>query len=295
MRGLVLMKRKAIALTIILALLVTTQVGWVNANFYSLGTTPPPLGTIPPTITVFYSENQIFTQLLVNITSAWSPTKYSSFSLPEVYYKGDWMANESFAGYGEGTFRLPLNTAPSGTHSVTIRAEQGCFYGNEDGVPYYFRTDISLIVTFIVERTQPFSAKVLTKSILNTTPPNISVLFIENKTFVNSTVPLDFTVNDLVAKISYSLDGHGNVTIAGNTTLTGLSNGEHYIMVYYTDIAGNVGASETVYFNVEVPFPTALVIASVISVVVVGAGVLVYFRKRKHAKINKQSETAQST
>jgi hypothetical protein len=191
------------------------------------------------------------------------------------------MTNESFAGYGD-TFRLPLSNAPRGTHMVTIRAEQGCFYGNEDGVPYYFRTNISLIVTFIVERTQPFSASVLATSIGDINPPNVSVLSIENKTFVNSTVPLDFTVNELVAQFSYSLDGHDNVTIAGNTTLTGLSNGEHYITVYYTDIAGNVGASETSYFNVEVSFPTALVVAaSVASVAVISVGLLVYFKKRK--------------
>jgi hypothetical protein len=280
------MKRTTSALAPMLALLLLTSataqvVNRVNANFVAQATTPPPLGTIPPTITVIYSENQRVTRLLVNITSASSPTKYSSFSLPEVYYKGDWMTNESFAGYGE-TFRLPLNNAPRGTHMITIRAEQGCFYGNEDGVPYYFRTDISLIVTFIVERTQPFSAKVLATSILDTTPPNVSALSIENKTFVNSTVPLDFTVNDLVTQISYSLDGHDNVTIAGNTTLTGLSNGEHYITVYYTDIAGNVGTSETSYFTVEVPFPTMLVAASVITVAVVGIGLLVYFKKRKH-------------
>ena len=281
------MKRKISALTLIsslllLALVTAQAVSRVNANFWAQATTPPPQGTIPLTITVIYSENQRVTQLLVNITSASSPTKYSSFSLPEVYYKGDWMTNESFAGYGD-TFRLPLNNAPRGTHRVTIRAEQGCFYGNEDGVPYYFRTNISLVVTFIVERTQPFSARVLATSILDTTPPNVSVLFMENKTFVNSTVSLDFKVNELVAQILYSLDGHDNVTIAGNTTLTGLSDGEHYITVYYTDIAGNVGASETVYFNVEVPFPTALVVAaSVASVAVISVGLLVYFKKRKH-------------
>jgi len=281
------MKRKTLALILILAFLPLTLVGMqtvkvVNANFYAQATTPPPQGTIPPKITVINSENQVVIALLINITSASTPTKYSSFSLPEVYYKGDWMTNESFAGYGE-TFRLPLNSASNGTHAVTIRAEQGCFYGNESGVPYYFRTEISLIVTFMVEHTQPFSAKVLATSIFDTTPPNISVLSIENKTFVNSSIPLNFIVTDLVTQISYSLDGCDNVTITGNTTLTGLSDGEHYITVYYIDIAGNVGASKTAYFNVDLPFPTTLVIASVftVAVVAVAIGLLLYFKKRK--------------
>jgi hypothetical protein len=71
------------------------------------------------------------------------------------------------------------------------------------------------------------------------------------------------------------------VSIAGNTTLTGLAYGDHNLTIYSKDEVGNTGASETIYFRVEVPFPTTLVIASFIPVVVVGAGVLVYFKKRK--------------
>ena len=46
--------------------------------------------------------------------------------------------------------------------------------------------------------------------------------------------------------------------------------------------AGNVGSSETVYFTVDVPesFPVVPVIAVV--AVVVGVGLLVYFKKRKN-------------
>jgi len=46
-----------------------------------------------------------------------------------------------------------------------------------------------------------------------------------------------------------------------------------------------MGASETVTFTVAVPepFPTVLVaVASVASIAVVIAGLLVYFKKRKH-------------
>ncbi len=58
--------------------------------------------------------------------------------------------------------------------------------------------------------------------------------------------------------------------------------GEHNITVYVTDLSGNTGASEIVYFSVEVPFPLAPVaVVSVASVAVVGVGLLVYFKKRK--------------
>jgi hypothetical protein len=47
------------------------------------------------------------------------------------------------------------------------------------------------------------------------------------------------------------LDGYSIVTIAGNTTLTGLSNGNHNIVAYTTDLAGHVTASETIIFTIS--------------------------------------------
>jgi hypothetical protein len=93
---------------------------------------------------------------------------------------------------------------------------------------------------------------------------------------------LNFSINEPVSQITYSLDGQENVTIAGNTTLADLSAGTHNVTVYAWDTAGNVGASETVTFTVT-PFPTApAAAASVASIAAVTAGLLVYFKKRKH-------------
>jgi hypothetical protein len=83
--------------------------------------------------------------------------------------------------------------------------------------------------------------------------------------------------------MGYSLDGQNNVTVTGNVTLSGLSVGLHNVTVYANDTLGNMGASATVAFNVEVPFPTALVAAaSGATAIVVGAGLLFYFKKRRH-------------
>ena len=85
--------------------------------------------------------------------------------------------------------------------------------------------------------------------------------------------------------MGYSLDGQDNVTLTGNSTISELPNGLHNVTVYARDTFGNEGASETITFYIDVPepFPTALVVAaSVAAAVVVGAGVLVYFKKRKH-------------
>ena len=68
----------------------------------------------------------------------------------------------------------------------------------------------------------------------------------------------------------------------GNTTISGLANGLHNVTVYARDEFGNVGASETAYFSVEVPFPVVPVAAaSVAAVAIIGVGLLVYFKKRK--------------
>jgi hypothetical protein len=94
-------------------------------------------------------------------------------------------------------------------------------------------------------------------------------------------VLLNFTVNEPTSRMHYSLDGGDIVMIEGNITLTGLFQGTHNIAVYATDTAGNTGASETVYFSVEEPFPTTLVIIVAVTVIIIGVGLLVYFKKRK--------------
>jgi nitrous oxidase accessory protein NosD len=113
-------------------------------------------------------------------------------------------------------------------------------------------------------------------------PPPILMIYPENETYPTSNVPLRFTVGKPNSWIGYSLDGSDNVTITGNTTLSGLSSGLHNLTLYASDMYGNIGASETIYFRTTDPFPTALVVAaSGVSVAVVGVGLLVYFRKRK--------------
>ena len=104
-----------------------------------------------------------------------------------------------------------------------------------------------------------------------------------NKTYVESEVPLTFTLLKSASWVGYSIDGQDNVTIAGNTTITGLTNGIHNVTVYAKDPSQNEGTSETIYFAVDVPFPISLIItASGASLAaVVGVGLLVYFKKRK--------------
>jgi len=118
----------------------------------------------------------------------------------------------------------------------------------------------------------------------DTTPPSISVLSPENKTYLEDDVSLAFTVSESTSWTSYSLDGQMNVTINGNTTLSGLPDGMHSLIVYAEDAAGNTGASEIVYFSVEVPelelFPVWIA-AVIVILFIFGAILLVYFKEIK--------------
>lgn len=116
----------------------------------------------------------------------------------------------------------------------------------------------------------------------DTTSPIISVLSPENKTYSANDVSLTFTVSESTSWMGYSLDGQANVTVTGNKTLPVLSDGLHSLIVYANDTAGNMGASEMVYFTIEtqkaVPFPIEIV-AVIVIIGVVGAVVFVYFTK----------------
>lgn len=96
------------------------------------------------------------------------------------------------------------------------------------------------------------------------TPPDITILSPQNQTYYNSSVPLNFTVYNYspVSWMGYSLDNQANVTINGNTTLTGLSQGSHGIIVYANDTAGNMGVSGTVYFAMVDITPPIVVVFS---------------------------------
>jgi PKD repeat protein len=53
--------------------------------------------------------------------------------------------------------------------------------------------------------------------------------------------------------MGYSLDGQVNTTITGNTTLTSLSEATHNVVVYANDTSGNMGKSNMVSFNIQLP------------------------------------------
>jgi parallel beta-helix repeat protein len=119
---------------------------------------------------------------------------------------------------------------------------------------------------------------------VDATPPSISVISPENRTYAISDIPLTITLNDLTSYISYSLDSRANVTITRNMTLTGLSEGSHSLVIYANYTIGNNGASGVVYFSVStsaIPeFSPFLILPPFVIATLVVA--LICRRKRKH-------------
>jgi hypothetical protein len=147
---------------------------------------------------------------------------------------------------------------------LTQPDSRGSIYGG--GTTTYYAT---------VEAYTPFG--------YGTVPPILSVVSPEKENYTSGNVSLAFTVNKPAVWMGYSLDGQDNVTVTGNATLSGLTSGLHNITVYARDEFDNVGVSETIKFNISEPFPTTTVVAaSAATVAVVGVGLLVYFKKRKH-------------
>jgi hypothetical protein len=101
-------------------------------------------------------------------------------------------------------------------------------------------------------------------------PPDVSNLSLENKTYSQKNLLLSFTTDQSTSWMGYSLDGKENVTIVGNTTLVAIPSGPHTITVYANDTVGNVGASQTVNFDVS-----SLSSLTSLSYVIVGAVIII--------------------
>lgn len=161
----------------------------------------------------------------------------------QVTYSLDEQTNVTIAG------NTTLTGLHEGTHSIVAYATDIAGKTNSSGIAYFA---------------------------IDTTAPSISILSLANKTYYTTDNPLNFMVNEPVSWMGYSLDAQSNVTIIGNVTLPGLSYGSHSIVVYANDTAGNIRASETIYFSIE-PFPTTLIAAAVAIAATGGATFAIYY------------------
>lgn len=283
------MKRKALALCLLLTLIASSAIGFslVNANPYmNHESVSAPAYVKPISITIsspkenaFYGSGNVV--LSFNVTGPDASNLLTKF-LSTVDYKGDWMQTpehayrtKNFEAYTPNDFPFFLEFSftiagiPEGKHSIIINSTGGGGYADTNTLTWYdFDMASCKVINFTVDSTSP----------------QVTLIHPLNGTYETPDVPLDFVLNEPFSLATFSLDGQDNVTLTENTTLTGLSKGAHNITVYATDMAGNPGASETLLFSVSEPdqFPTELVVAvSIGTIAVAAAGLLVYLKKRK--------------
>ena len=286
------MKRTALALLFMLSLLISALaapmfVRSVKANpvigsyLYSGEVSPEVAGAKPPIITILSpQENNTYgcPDVLLSFNVTVGETSANAHQgIDRVYYRGDWEESRHLAGYQVTRFHITefsINlTVPEGKHELSVSVEGDGSYWVDEAV---YESDIELRGRIYGFDVTGLESVVFT---VDTISPTVSVLSVRNETYCMSEIPLNFTVSELVSRISYCLDGQEKVAVLGNTTLTGLSNGEHSLTVYATDAAENAGASETIIFSVEKSFPTEILIATVAILAAAIVGLLVFYKR----------------
>jgi len=290
--------RRTVGILLVLALLITaaarvSSIDSARANFYHVPVSnqpdpnQPTINFTSPEQNRIYNTSDVWLRFSVKKPETWfvqgssalGETVYAcNGKITYIQYILDGQKSENFSANDDEHnvylnpmrralwFSFHLTDLSEGTHKIVVNS-YGTYYYWQDQDKYSEVFGNSSEIRFDVD----------------TIFPNITVL---SPLTGLSTVefPLNFAVNESVSEIAYSLDGEDNVTVAGNTTLAGIPVGSHNMTVYATDLAGHVGASETINFTIAEPFPTLAVLTiAVAGVVVAGAGFLLY-RKRGRGK-----------
>ena len=279
------MKKKALlASAFISALLISAIAGTLLVNFATANPLPQP--EISYTVTIQSPENKVYTtsNILLTFKVDFAVLKSIGWLSVELSYTLDEQEPVSFPGPQKAQsgdsypFSTQLSGLSEGSHSLTVTVVVNYLgYGRPDGVNGGRSDVLSDPVAFVMDAHAP----------------RVSLLSLKQQaTYGTTALPLDFTVSEPVTWTGYSLDGHETVTIEGNTTLTGLSEGTHSLTVYVKDIAGTTAASQPVQFNVtqetETPGPQPEPEQSIIPLAaaagtvaaVASAGFILYFKKK---------------
>jgi hypothetical protein len=257
-------KKTFIATTILTALLLTLAqfigVGLANPIYMANpDDTPPTIDVISPLNS--QSTSKIFLNFTLTKPQSWG-TKVSGWSgiwtgiqsgiIYSFSYTLDGKISDSYNITTDlqipFNYSLELKNIPDGEHSLRINITgstrvTGSYVGDNWQDSAWDDLDGS---------SEPITFSVDTK------PPNITSISIENKTYFSNEILLTCNANEPASHIWFSLDNQANETLLGGITLSGLNSGSHSIVVYASDIAGNVGASDAVFFTVNIqPSPSA--------------------------------------
>lgn len=121
-----------------------------------------------------------------------------------------------------------LNKLPDGSHSIVVYATD--LSGN---------TGSSNVIQFSIS------------SSATVTLPQITINSPKNTTYNDPDVLVDFSIDQPVTRIQYSLDNQNNVSIVDSIVLTNLVDGKHNLTIYAQNANGNIGTSNLVNFTVS--------------------------------------------
>jgi hypothetical protein len=281
--------RKPAVLLLILALAVSTIAPFLpvkaNPNMYPFPPDVPAPESVhiiikmeSPTWNTVYENGTI--NAIFNVTVE-GPSSFNGKVLNKnlmlTTYQGDWMQESAwcpsriFRTLQFYPYNFSITGIPFGEHYLNFTSHAQGNLVLENGSGRGFTLERTILVKFSVRA-----------------DPIITFASLQNATFENASVPLNFTVDHSVTEMSYCLDGQEAIPMSGNTTLTDLANGQHNVTVCATDEFGYTGVSDMLFFNVNVTkvdaseFPVLPFIAvSAVVVVSAATGVMVYFKKRK--------------
>jgi hypothetical protein len=277
------MKRTKLAQVLIVALLLLAPLVATFSSIANADVRVLPLNVISPLSKNVYHSSNVLLSFEVTITESWSEV-FPGYSGGVLYYfvgaitsvgysldeevsenvTVDFDTNRLTIGPSSKTFDFSFNLThlSDGPHNVTINV-----IGSYKGEAFNFsRSPIPFFV--------------------DTAPLELTVLSPESKVYNVTDVSLTIATTEPVSWMSYSLDDGDQITINQNITLANMTAGLHELKIFANDTLGNLASSEAINFTIAEPlepFPTTIVVAaSVATVAIIGVGLLVYFKKRKH-------------
>jgi hypothetical protein len=288
------MKKTAITLTLVFAMILVGAIKVVDANFYPFGGGPPTVVVRSPHAAPYiYVTPNLDLSFDYNAQKNLTQVAYFSYSL-------DKSANITILTskvidlieYNSYSVFRNLGNLANGNHTLTVYA-----YFPDETVSSIIDITITVDTDFI--------------------PPEPFIISPLNQTYNTDEVPLIYTIDSKIFLSYYSLDtanyAYGSIGFTGNTTLTNLSEGSHTFRLSLETESHSLQRREyfflTVYFTVDsnqltptltaspepavTPYGEAnvqnqsryLAVGGMMTITVVvlaaGLGLLVYFIKRK--------------
>jgi hypothetical protein len=283
------MKKTALALAIILAMLASIMAGIQILEVANAQYAPPPSIEIYSPIPQpdVHSNASVMLNVRVNVLPSESDIAFIRYSLDgkanvtlanltkedNVWY---WTTTEGVFAQGKAfSTEASLGILADGNHTLTVYAHYA------DGRE--------------MSKSREFTVDTHYK---HWTPPELMLLCPLNKTYTSTELQLTFATNETILSANYLLDNRGGNAsqylrgLIGNTTLTGLSNGIHKLTVTVWTERGL--ASQSIFFTVaqetenQQSFPALMITMVAVTGAVVAVGALVYFKKLK--KHNSRTE-----